>query len=263
MATQVRPPAVAGTFYPGSAAELSGTIDGLLAANSVADSRRPKALIVPHAGYIYSGAIAAAGFARIRNFAETLERVVVVSPAHRVYVEGLTWPGAAFLATPLGQIAVDVDAIGAIPELIAHPHAHAREHAIEVELPFIQKLAPHAKVIPIAASHAAPHVVGKVLDQLWGGPETLIVISSDLSHYHGYEDAHERDRRTAAKIIALDTGLEGEEACGCTGINGLAWVARKRHLRVEVIDLRNSGDTAGPRDEVVGYGAFALYEEVQ
>lgn len=262
MATTVRPPAVAGTFYPGSAAELSGTIEGLLAVNPVADTRHPKALIVPHAGYIYSGAIAAAGFARVRHFGETLSRVVVVSPAHRVYVEGLTWPGAAFLATPLGQIAVDVDAIREIPELIAHPQAHAKEHAIEVELPFIQKLAPNAKVIPIAASHASPQVVGRVLDQLWGGPETLIVISSDLSHYHPYADAHERDRRTAAKIIALDTGLEGEEACGCTGINGLAWVARKRHLRAEVIDLRNSGDTAGPRDEVVGYGAFALYEEV-
>ncbi|MFT3694936.1 MAG: AmmeMemoRadiSam system protein B [Kofleriaceae bacterium] len=263
MATNVRPAAVAGMFYPGSAGELRGTVEGLLAANTVADSRRPKALIVPHAGYIYSGAVAAAGFARVRSFAETLTRIVVVSPAHRVYVEGLTWPGAAFLATPLGQIAVDVDAIHAIPELVAHPQAHAKEHAIEVELPFIQLLAPNAKVIPIAASHCAPQLIGRVLEQLWGGPETLIVISSDLSHFHAYDDAHERDRRTAAKIIALDTGLEGEEACGCTGINGLAWVARKRHLRVEVIDLRNSGDTAGPRDEVVGYGAFALYEEVQ
>jgi hypothetical protein len=264
MSTTVRPAAVAGTFYPGSPGELGTTIDQLLdaaRATPVVKAGTPKALIVPHAGYIYSGAVAATGFARIAAGADRLERVVIISPAHRVYVEGLTWPGTTHLRTPLGEIEVDVAAIREIPELVAHPAAHAREHAIEVELPFVQRLAPRAKVIPIAASHASPALVGKVLEQLWGGPETLIVISSDLSHYHPYADAHERDRRTAAKIIALDTGLEGEEACGCTGINGLAWVARRRHLRVEVLDLRSSGDTAGPRDEVVGYGAFALYEE--
>jgi AmmeMemoRadiSam system protein B len=260
--SSTRPAAVAGTFYPANPAELGATVDRLLGGVSVENSAAPKALIVPHAGFSYSGAIAAAGFARLAKVAERLERVVIVSPGHRVYFEGLTWPGTDFLTTPLGEVEVDVDAIRAIPELVAHPAAHVREHAIEVELPFIQRLCPRAKVIPIAASHASPHVVGKVLEQLWGGPETLIVISSDLSHYHPYADARERDRRTAAKIIALDTGLEGDEACGCTGINGLAWLGRKRHLRAEVIDLRNSGDTAGTRDEVVGYGAFALYEEV-
>ena len=260
--SSTRPAAVAGTFYPAHPDELRATVDGLLTAVSVGNSAAPKALIVPHAGLIYSGAVAAAGFARIARVAERLTRVVIVSPGHRVYFEGLTWPGTAFLSTPLGPIEVDVDAIRAIPELVAHPVAHAREHAIEVELPFLQRLCPRARVVPIAASHAAPHVVGKVLEQLWGGPETLIVISSDLSHFHPYDEAHARDRRTAAKIIALDTGIEGDEACGCTGLNGLAWVARNRHLRTEVIELRNSGDTAGPRDEVVGYGAFAVYEEV-
>ncbi|MEO6775755.1 MAG: AmmeMemoRadiSam system protein B [Kofleriaceae bacterium] len=264
MSSTVRPAAVAGTFYPGSPGELGATVDQLLEvarAASVVKAATPKALIVPHAGYIYSGAVAAAGFARIAGVADRLDRVVILSPAHRVFVEGLTWPGTTHLRTPLGDVEVDVAAIREIPELVADPTVHAREHAIEVELPFVQRLAPRAKVIPIAASHAAPAVVGKVLEQLWGGPETLIVISSDLSHYHPYADAHARDRRTAARIIALDTGLEGEDACGSTGINGLAWVARRRHLRVEVIDLRSSGDTAGSRDEVVGYGAFALYEE--
>jgi AmmeMemoRadiSam system protein B len=261
MSSTVRPAAVAGTFYPGSARELNATLDTLLGAAATTEAPAPKALIVPHAGYVYSGAIAATAFRRIEKIADRLERIVIVSPAHRVYVEGLVWPGTTHLETPLGQISVDVDAIRGIPELVAHPAVHAREHAIEVELPFVQRLAPRAKVIPIAASHASAELVGSVLDRLWGGPETLIVISSDLSHYHPYADARARDRRTADKILAFDTGLEGEEACGCTGINGLAWVARRRHLRIEVLDLRNSGDTAGPRDEVVGYGAFALYEE--
>ncbi len=260
MSSTVRPAAVAGTFYPGNATELGTTVDSLLRAVSVDKSEIPKALIVPHAGFIYSGPIAASGFARIAKAADRLERVVIFGPAHRVYVEGLTWPGASHLRTPLGEVEVDVEAIRAIPELVAHPQAHAREHSLEVELPFIQRLAPRAKVIPIAASHASPQLVGQVLDRLWGGPETLIVISSDLSHYHPYAEAHALDRRTAAKIIALDTGLEGEEACGCTGINGLAWLARRKGLRIEVLDLRSSGDTAGPRDEVVGYGAFAAYE---
>ncbi|MEO8844466.1 MAG: AmmeMemoRadiSam system protein B [Kofleriaceae bacterium] len=260
--SSTRPAAVAGTFYPANPAELGAVVDRLLAGVSVENSAAPKALIVPHAGLIYSGAVAAAGFAQIATVAKRLERVVIVSPGHRVYFEGLTWPGTDLLATPLGSVEVEVDTIRAIPELVAHPAAHEHEHAIEVELPFLQRLCPRAKVIPIAASHAAPHVVGSVLEQLWGGPETLIVISSDLSHYHPYNNARERDRRTAAKIIALDTGLDSDEACGSTGINGLAWLGRKRHLRAEVLDLRNSGDTAGMRDEVVGYGAFALYEEV-
>jgi MEMO1 family protein len=259
--SSTRPAAVAGTFYPGNRVELEHAIDRMISGVFVENSRVPKALIVPHAGYIYSGAIAATGFAQVAAGAERLDRVVIVSPAHRVYVEGLTWPGTGFLQTPLGSIEVDVDAIRGIPELVAHPAAHAKEHAIEVELPFIQRLAPRAKVIPIAASHASAEVVGSVLERLWGGPETLIVISSDLSHHHPYADAHERDRRTAAKIVALDTGLVGEEACGCTGINGLAWVAKRKHLAIEVLDLRSSGDTAGPRDEVVGYGAFAAYQE--
>lgn len=260
MASTVRPAAVAGTFYPGSSAALGTTVDALLGAVSFEKRELPKALIVPHAGFTYSGPVAAAGFARVASVADRLERVVILGPAHRVAFEGLTWPGTTHLRTPLGDLEVDVTAIEGVPELVAHPAAHAREHSIEVELPFIQRLAPRAKIIPIAASHAAPDVVGRVLEQLWGGPETLIVISSDLSHFHPYAEAAAIDRRTAAKIVALETGLTGEEACGCTGINGLAWVARRRNLRIEVLDLRSSGDTAGPRDEVVGYGAFAAYE---
>jgi MEMO1 family protein len=261
MSSTVRPAAVAGAFYPGSKTELLAMIDALIAAVSPsAQTRRtPKALIVPHAGYIYSGPIAASGFARIAD--APITRVVLIGPAHRVFVEGLVSPGTTHLRTPLGDIEVDVEALRSVPDVAAHPGAHAREHSLEVELPFVQRLLPHAKVVPIAASHASSEHVGRVLDALWGGPETLIVISSDLSHFHPYADAQAIDARTAAKIVALDTTLTGYEACGCTGINGLAWVARRRKLRVEQIDVRNSGDTAGKRDEVVGYGAFALYEE--
>jgi MEMO1 family protein len=260
MTSRVRLPAVAGTFYPATPDVLLATVDGLLEAAGAPSEPRPKALIVPHAGYIYSGAIAASGFARVGRDAP-ITRVVMIGPAHRVALDGLAWPGAARVATPLGEVEVDVDAIAAVPELIASPLAHAREHSLEVELPFIQRLWPRAKVIPIAASHARPEQVGHVLEALWGGPETLIVISSDLSHYLPYATGRAHDEHTAAKIVALDTGLTGEEACGATGINGLTWVARRRGLVPELVDLRSSGDTAGrDRDEVVGYGAFAFHE---
>jgi AmmeMemoRadiSam system protein B len=179
-----------------------------------------------------------------------------------VFVRGLAWPGTARVATPLGELAVDVDALRSVPEVAADPAAHAREHSLEVMLPFVQRIAPHAKVVPLVGNEASAERVGRVLDALWGGPETLIVISSDLSHYLPYRDGRARDERTAARIIALDAALDGDDACGAIGINGLVWLARERRkLRVELLDLRSSGDTAGPRDEVVGYGAFAVYED--
>ena len=253
----IRPPAVAGTFYPGAPTELAEAVDRLLA-SARSDARRPKAIIVPHAGYVYSGAIAAAGFAQLAG--ASLERIVLIGPAHRVAIEGLVWPGVTRLATPLGELEVDLEALARVPEVVPHPAAHAREHSLEVELPFLQHVAPHAKIVPIAASHAAPRVVGGVLEALWGGDETAIVISSDLSHFHGYDEARQIDRETAQHIVALDPTLSGDQACGCTGINGLLWVARPRGMRAEILELCNSGDTAGRREEVVGYGAFALYE---
>jgi hypothetical protein len=220
----------------------------------------PKALIVPHAGYLYSGSIAASAFARIAEHGARLRRVVVVGPAHRVFVDGLVSPGARQMRTPLGDVEVDVEAIDRLAEVRPSAAAHAREHSIEVELPFIQRVAPHAKVVPLASSFVAPAVLGMVLESLWGGDETLIVVSSDLSHFMSYEDGRALDEHTAARIAALDARIDGCEACGAVGINGLLWVARRRSMRVELLDLRSSGDTSGPRSEVVGYGAFALYE---
>jgi AmmeMemoRadiSam system protein B len=257
----VRAPAVAGTFYPASAAELGNMVDRMLAAVQVAASAPcPKALIVPHAGYIYSGPIAASAFARVAPHGERIERVVLVGPAHRVFVPGLASPGATRLRTPLGELAVDIEALRELPDVVAHPAAHAREHALEVELPFLQRVAPRAKIVPIVGSRAEPAVVGAVLETLWGGPETLIVISSDLSHYLPYADGRAVDEQTCARIVALDPTIAGTQACGAIGINGLVWLARRKQLRVELLDLRSSGDTAGSRDEVVGYAALALYE---
>jgi AmmeMemoRadiSam system protein B len=257
---QVRPPAVAGTFYPASPDVLGRTVDGLLAAAGAPSGPCPKALIVPHAGYIYSGPIAASGFARVAAHGPRFERVVLIGPAHRVPVVGLASPGCAQLATPLGELAVDLDALAEVPDVTASAAAHAREHALEVELPFLQRIAPRAKIVPLVAGRAKPSEVGAVLERLWGGPETLIVVSSDLSHYLPYDIGRVGDRSTAAQISALDTTLTGEQACGAVAINGLLHVARAKGMRAELIDLRSSGDTAGPRDEVVGYGAFALYE---
>jgi AmmeMemoRadiSam system protein B len=253
----VRPPAVAGTFYPADAGELAHAVDTYVAAAPPAPpSRCPKALIVPHAGYVYSGPIAGSAFARIAPFGERIERVILIGPAHRVFVDGLATAGAARLRTPLGELEVDA----AAGELPMHAAAHAREHSLEVELPFVQRLAPRAKVLPVIGSRARPAEVAALLAKHWGGPETLIVISSDLSHYLPYVEGARRDRRTAERILALDGTLDGEDACGAVGINGLLALARHNELRVELVDLRSSGDTAGSHDRVVGYGAFAVYE---
>jgi MEMO1 family protein len=252
-----RVPAVAGTFYPASPEALLTLVDGLIAA-AKGFTRSPKALVVPHAGYVYSGPIAASGFARVDG--THIDRVVLMGPAHRVAVRGMVSPGVDRLQTPLGDIEVDLEALAAVREVVPDPAAHAREHSLEVELPFIQRLAPHAKLVPIAVSHAPIEAVGRVLEALWGGPETLIVISSDLSHYHPYADGRARDTRTVERIVAFDPTLEGDDACGCTGINGLSWVARRKGLHAELCDLRSSGDTAGSRDEVVGYASIAYTE---
>jgi len=250
-----RDPAVAGQFYPAAPRELGALVDRLLG-GVLPSPRRPKALIVPHAGFIYSGPIAASAFAQIAPFAHELERIVLVGPAHRIYVSSLVSPGVDWLRTPLGELAVDTAAL-ASARIPSHPAAHAREHSLEVELPFIAKLAPQARIVPLVVTEAAPDAVARTLETLWGGPETLIVISSDLSHYLPYREGRTFDERTAAKILAGEPTLVGDEACGCAAINGLLAIGR---VTGELVDLRSSGDTAGTRDEVVGYGAFAFVE---
>lgn len=257
----IRPPAVAGLFYPAGRAELAATVDALLteARPAPRDARPPKAIVAPHAGYVYSGPIAASAYALLAPAAERITRVVIVGPAHRVWLTGLASPGASAMRTPLGEVAVDVAALDAAGAP-AHPAAHAREHSLEVQLPFLQRLLPRAHVIPLVVGAARAAEVGTVLEALWGGDETAIVVSSDLSHYLPYAVARAVDAETAARVVALDDTLAGEQACGAAGINGLTWAARRRGMRAAVVDLRSSGDTAGGREEVVGYGAFAFYE---
>ena len=261
---QIREPAVAGLFYPGVATQLRTHIQTLLQQVRTSDLPAPKALIVPHAGYNYSGPVAANAYARLRGARDQIRRVVLLGPAHRVAFQGLAISSAACFRTPLGDIPVDT---AALAQLRTQPHiqiqtldaAHAEEHSLEVQLPFLQTLLTDFKLVPLVVGDASYAEVAQVLDQLWGGPETLILISSDLSHYHDYHTAQQMDQATTQAIESLQPErIDYEHACGRTAVGGLLLAARARGLQVETLDLRNSGDTAGPRDHVVGYGAYAI-----
>ena len=256
---RVRPAAVAGLFYPGAATELGRRVDDLLAvaARTAAAGPAPKALIVPHAGYDYSGPVAASAYVRVASSRGRIRRVVLLGPAHRVGFSGLALPDADVLQTPLGA----VRAGGAdLPGVFADPRPHAEEHSLEVQLPFLQRVLGDVEVVPLLVGDASPEEVARTLDARWGGDETLIVISSDLSHYHSYEVARAIDTVSATQIEALGPMLDHAQACGATPVDGLLVAAKRRGMRVEQLDLRNSGDTAGSRERVVGYGAFAFHE---
>jgi AmmeMemoRadiSam system protein B len=265
----VRPAAVAGMFYPGSPAELAAIVRGCLSEALPAGSAPagvPKALIVPHAGYVYSGPIAAGAYARLAALRGTIRRVVLLGPTHRVAVRGLALPSVRAFATPLGEVEVDREAVAAVagmPQVVVSDAAHALEHSLEVQLPFLQAVLDGFRIVPFAVGAASAEEVAQVLDRLWGGPETLVVVSSDLSHYHRYAEACAIDRASAGRILALDGTLDHEEACGATPINGLLLCARRRGLAPELVDLRNSGDTAGDRARVVGYASFVFAEGVR
>jgi AmmeMemoRadiSam system protein B len=227
------------------------------------DAELPKALIVPHAGYVYSGPTAARAYARLAAGRTTIRRVVLLGPVHRVPVRGLALPGADSFATPLGTIALDQMAIAAIQTLrqvVVSPAAHALEHSLEVQLPFLQSVLDDFKLVPLAVGDATPEEVAQVLEALWGGPETLIVISSDLSHFLPHPAAQKVDRVTVQHILALDSCLTHEQACGGTPINGLLLAARRHHLQPQLLALCNSGDTAGDKGRVVGYASLAFME---
>ena len=258
-----RPPAVAGMFYPGTASELAATVDQLLADAPEIALDQPKALIVPHAGYIYSGATAARAYATLVPWRATIRRVVLLGPTHRVAVDGLALPKSESFATPLGSVRLDAAAIAqlsALPQIVFSDHVHAEEHSLEVHLPFLQRVLDDFTLVPLAVGHATPQAVAEVLDLLWGGPETLIVISSDLSHYLPYAAANQADHKTCEHILQLDTHLHPEQACGAFPVNGLLLVAGQRGLAPHLIDRCNSGDTAGDKQRVVGYAAFSFHE---
>ena len=262
--TAIRKAAVAGMFYPESARELSAEVHAFLNDAGKSAGPAPKAIIAPHAGYKYSGAIAAKAYARLKPVADKITRVVLLGPCHRVAVRGLALSGADYFETPLGRIEIDKDAeklIEGLDQVGVFPPTHQAEHSLEVHLPFLQELLGDFKLVPIVVGETPPAMVAEVLTALWGGPETLIVISSDLSHFLDYDAAQQIDQRTCEAITALDPGrIEKNGACGRFPVGGLLQLAKARGMKVETIDLRNSGDTAGTKDRVVGYGAWAFYD---
>jgi MEMO1 family protein len=259
---KIRPAAVAGSFYPGDPHRLEAEVGRLLSQAPPSGGAAPKALIAPHAGYVYSGAVAATAFAQLRERADAITRVVVIGPAHYVPLRGIALPTAEAFATPLGHVSVDRDALAAIADLPfvrTTDAAHAPEHAIEVELPFLQHVLPPFTLVPLLVGNATPQEVAEVLARLWGGWETLIVVSSDLSHYHDYETARRLDVATAQRIERGEWAKFGpDDACGRLPIAGLLIEAARHGLTAQRLALCNSGDTAGPRNEVVGYGAWAF-----
>ena len=247
-------------FYPAEPETLERTLAGLLGA-APAGHDNAKAIIAPHAGYQYSGPTAAFAYRLLEGRRSLIERVVLLGPAHRVYLQGMALPSAQAFSTPLGDVPVDADGVEralAMPGTQVSDEAHAFEHSLEVHLPFLQTVLEDFRLVPIVVGACPAREVEAVLEALWGGGETLIVVSSDLSHFHTYDEAREIDARTTARIEARETALHGEEACGAYAVNGLLRAARTRGLQVRTLDVRNSGDTAGDRQRVVGYGAYAL-----
>ena len=265
MNANLRPAAVAGIFYPGDALTLKKTLGQLLdkvPESALPQAKQPKAIIAPHAGYIYSGPIAASIYAPLRRLRQTIRRVVLLGPTHRVAVDGLALPASSGFVTPLGSLTIDAQAVELLrdlPQVLVSEAAHAQEHSLEVQLPFLQSVLDDFSLLPLAVGRASPEQVAEVLERLWGGEETLIVVSSDLSHYLPYADAQTADGETVQRILNLDPTIRHDAACGATPINGLLLVARHHMLHGKLLDLRNSGDTAGTRDQVVGYGAYVFH----
>lgn len=258
----IRPPAVAGAFYPAEAAVLRQEVEALLA-GAAPPAVRAKALVAPHAGYVYSGAVAASAY-KVLEQAPKPTRVALLGPAHTVPLEGLALPAARALRTPLGEVPVDPELEARalrFPFVFEDARAHAREHSLEVQLPFLQEALGAFTVLPLCVGRARPAEVAEVLEAVWGGPETLLVVSTDLSHYLSWSQARRADAATLQAILALDPdAIEAEGACGAAPLAGLLLAARRRGLTPTVLDARNSGDTAGSRDRVVGYAAVAFSE---
>lgn len=263
MPSATRPAAVAGLFYPAAPTALrrlvARELDAAADLAAPAPPQRPRLLIAPHAGYAYSGAVAARAYALLGN-ASDIERVVLLGPAHRVAVRGLAAPEAQAFETPLGEVRLDGAALAELdelPQVLRSDPAHAQEHSLEVQLPFLQELMGRDfSLVPLVVGCAGAEAVAQVIELFWDDARTLVVISSDLSHYLPYARAQAADRATAQRILALDAGLSPHEACGSAAINGALLLAQRHGLAPRLVDLRNSGDSAGDKARVVGYGAF-------
>lgn len=258
MKSNIRPAAVAGMFYAAGEPELRCQVQQFLGQVTVS-APQPKAMIQPHAGYIYSGPVAAAAYSQLTQHADAITRVILLGPDHRVGFRGIAAPSADYFETPLGVVPVDQNAIRSVSGVDLFDAAHQQEHSLEVQLPFLQQVLGDFSLIPLVIGSVAPGEVAAVLRQLWGGDETLIVVSSDLSHYHDYETARTLDAATTQAIEHFDSGIGPDDACGYQGVRGLLQVAAEKGLQEMTLDVRNSGDTAGPRDQVVGYGSYIFY----
>ncbi len=257
-----RQAAVAGSFYEAQTADLQLQVSQFVAQSPEVSWAKPKVLIVPHAGYVFSGSTAARAYRSLESQRDEIRRVVLLGPAHRVYLEGMAVPAVDAFSTPLGEVMLDANAIEQIsklPGVIVSDAAHRDEHSLEVQLPFLQSVLKHFTLVPIVVGHCDANTVAAVIDELWGGQETLVVISTDLSHFHSYQAARQLDASTCERILQKSSDLSGEQACGARAVNGLMSSEHCRSLDVELLSACNSGDTAGSRDRVVGYGAFLLH----
>lgn len=257
-----REAAVAGMFYESDRYRLRAQVDALLAETTAQKEIAAEALIVPHAGYVYSGATAARAYGSLAAHRDEIERVVLFGPAHRVYLNSMAVPSVHRFATPLGEVELDretINRIAAMPGVITSDEAHRQEHSLEVQLPFLQSVLSDFSLVPVLVGDCKADLVAAVIDELWGGPETLIVVSSDLSHFHAYDEARQIDASTCGLILDKVSSLTGEQACGAHAINGLMRSKKGQSLTVEMLGACNSGDTAGDKNRVVGYGAFLLH----
>ncbi len=257
----IREPAFAGTFYPNDPSKLSAMLSTYLSGEP--GETCPKAIIAPHAGYIYSGETAGRVYRRVAAGRAHINRVILLGPSHRVAFRGMAAPSSDYFRTPLGDIPLDTDLISELaqqPGISFLDKAHAQEHSLEVHLPFLQQVLNDFTLVPVVVGDAAPDDVATMLASVWGGDETLIVISSDLSHFEAYDRARQIDQHTNQKILGLDASLQGPEACGCRPVNGLLHLLKQKGLTIRNVDICNSGDTAGDRDRVVGYGAWEVIE---
>lgn len=262
---EIRQPAVAGTFYPNNPDQLQIEVDELLnnAMLTEMDMARIKAVIVPHAGYIYSGPVAATAYKLLSARKGDIRRVVLLGPSHRVPLHGIAVPVTKVFRTPLGDIHLDRKALqdlADLPGIQFRDDAHTEEHSLEVQLPFLQTVLGEFTLVPMVVGLTDADAVSAVLEKFWDDDESLIVISSDLSHFHPYPTARSIDSETTRRIEQLDHSITGEEACGCYPLNGLLKLAKQKSLKITTLDLRNSGDTAGSKDQVVGYGSYVICE---
>ena len=259
---RIREAAVAGQFYEADPAKLKKHVATLLAGGRETSATGARGLIVPHAGYVYSGSVAATAYRCLQSVRGEIERVALFGPAHRVYLEGMAVPATDAFATPLGRVELDreeLDRIAAFPDVCVADEARREEHSLEVQLPFLQEVLGDFSLVPVVVGRCAPSTVAAVMDTLWQRPGTLLVVSTDLSHFHSYSEARSIDAITCSRLLARDHSLDGEDACGAAALNGLMCTRQARTLHMELLDSCNSGDTGGGRDRVVGYGAFILH----